>query len=238
MTDLFVPGDQVGQCLTLNGSPIDFICAGSSANRLPQPAKTFEVVKRLGVGSYATVYLVRENVKPAANRHVAEPVRRRHYALKCLAKDEIDGVAVDAQMAEVTSSQKNTHHRISHSLFRSRTKIFYLSTQTSSPFTASSARRLPCFCLWNMFPDMICLTFSTKIAIAVLTSLQSRIPMLMFCSHEGVLIFFLRCSHRCVMRLRCAMHTMSFIGTLSLRISWLHRAGRQQQVGKRSAKLW
>ncbi|KIK02964.1 hypothetical protein K443DRAFT_502321 [Laccaria amethystina LaAM-08-1] len=114
MTELFVPGDQVGQCLTLNGSPIDFICAGSSANRLPQPAKTFEVVKRLGVGSYATVYLVRENIKPAANRHVAEPVRRRHYALKCLAKDEIDGVAVDAPMTEVTISQKNTHHRKSH----------------------------------------------------------------------------------------------------------------------------
>ena len=113
MTDLFVPGDQVGQCLTLNGSPIDFICAGSSANRLPQPAKTFEVVKRLGVGSYATVYLVRENVKPAANRHVAEPVRRRHYALKCLAKDEIDGVAIDAQMAEVQLTETYAPSHIS-----------------------------------------------------------------------------------------------------------------------------
>ena len=113
MTDLFVPGDQVGQCLTLNGSPIDFICAGSSANRVPQPAKTFEVVKRLGVGSYATVYLVRENVKPAANRHVAEPVRRRHYALKCLAKDEIDGVAVDAQMAEVQLTETYAPSHIS-----------------------------------------------------------------------------------------------------------------------------
>lgn len=238
MTEVFVPGDQVGQCLTLNGSPIDFICAGSSTNRLPQPAKTFEVIKQLGVGSYATVYLVRENVKPAANRHVAESVRRRHYALKCLAKDETDGVELDAQMTEVTSSQKNTHHRISHSLFRLRTKIFYLSIQISSPFTASSARRHLCSCLWNMFPDMICLTFSTKIAIAVLTSLQSRIPMLMFCSHEGVFIFFLPCSHRCVMQLRCAIDTKSFIGTLNLRILWLRHAGRQQRVGKRNVRLW
>jgi len=118
MTELLVPGDQVGQCLTLNGSPIDFVCAGSSANGLPQPAKTFEVVKRLGFGSYATVYLVRENIKPTANRHVAEPVRRRHYALKCLAKDEIDGVAVDAQMAEVTNQNLLPFHPNIVTLYR------------------------------------------------------------------------------------------------------------------------
>lgn len=82
-----------------------------------EPAKEFEVVRRLGAGSYAVVYLVREVLyrpPPSDDGHMStvglmdmddkfrpSTVYGREYAIKCLSKANLDEEALAAQMSEV-----------------------------------------------------------------------------------------------------------------------------------------
>ena len=89
-------------------------------------AKEFQVVRRLGTGSYAVVYLVREVMsRPPSNPvsddgHVgildldlAPPkpmVYGRNFALKVLSKANLDATALTAQLSEVTIHQSLAPH--------------------------------------------------------------------------------------------------------------------------------
>ena len=53
------PGDIVGEGSELQGQVVRRVAIGDGAEG-EEPAKTFEVVRRLGAGSYAVVYLVKE----------------------------------------------------------------------------------------------------------------------------------------------------------------------------------
>lgn len=81
-------------------------------------AQEFEVVRQLGTGSYAVVYLVREVLfRPAHSQdgHISldgmelddKPTSRtsieygREFAIKCLSKANLDEEALAAQKAEV-----------------------------------------------------------------------------------------------------------------------------------------
>lgn len=85
-------------------------------------AKEFQVVRRLGTGSYAVVYLVREVLsrKPISeDGHVGfldlDPtpppiVYGRNFALKVLSKANLDSAALTAQLTEVTIHQSLSPH--------------------------------------------------------------------------------------------------------------------------------
>lgn len=81
-------------------------------------ANEFEVVRKLGTGSYAVVYLVREvlsRTQPSEDGHcgaldLGDATRSKSYvtygrdfALKCLSKANLDQDAIAAQMTEVTA---------------------------------------------------------------------------------------------------------------------------------------
>ncbi|KAG2368365.1 kinase-like domain-containing protein [Suillus spraguei] len=85
-------------------------------------AKEFEVVRRLGTGSYAVVYLVREvisRIPISEDGHVGvldlDPtpppiVYGRNFALKVLSKANLDSEALTAQLTEVTIHQSLSQH--------------------------------------------------------------------------------------------------------------------------------
>ncbi|KAG1836737.1 kinase-like domain-containing protein [Suillus subalutaceus] len=85
-------------------------------------AKEFEVVRRLGTGSYAVVYRVREVISRTPisdDGHVGvldlDPspppiVYGRHFALKVLSKANLDSDALTAQLTEVTIHQSLSPH--------------------------------------------------------------------------------------------------------------------------------
>lgn len=119
--DVFAPGDAVKEGGLLQGEPIRLVSIGS--NPLPpdeQPASEFEVVRRLGAGSYAVVYLVLEVLyrpPPSDNGHTLgqmdgfpSTVYGREYAIKCLSKADLDEDALAAQMSEVTIHQSLRPH--------------------------------------------------------------------------------------------------------------------------------
>jgi len=125
--DVLLPGDVVSQGGLLQGDPIRLVSIGSNA--LPEheePAKEFEVVRRLGAGSYAVVYLVLEVLyrpPPSDDGHITvgqmdmdDKFRRpatvygREYAIKCLSKANLDEEALAAQMSEVTIHQSLRSH--------------------------------------------------------------------------------------------------------------------------------
>ncbi|KAG8213998.1 CAMK/CAMK-unique protein kinase [Butyriboletus roseoflavus] len=96
-------------------------------------AKEFEVVRKLGTGSYAVVYLVREvlsRAQPSEDGHCGvldfgEPTRSktcitygRDFALKCLSKANLDQDALAAQMTEVTIHQSLRPHPNIVTLYR------------------------------------------------------------------------------------------------------------------------
>lgn len=121
--DVLVPGDVVGQGGCLQGETIRLVSIGAS----PRPwdvadyeqPQEFEVVRRLGTGSYAVVYLVREvlfRTPPSDDGHTSilgpmdlddkstrclSTVYGREYAIKCLSKANLDEEALAAQMSEV-----------------------------------------------------------------------------------------------------------------------------------------
>ncbi|GBE81412.1 kinase-like protein [Sparassis crispa] len=129
VTDILSQGDLVGDGLSLQGETICRVPISSSEPRVDydEPAKEFEVVRKLGTGSYAVVYLVREVLSrplPSDDGHYAVgrleldegPARRpsveygREYAIKLLSKANLDKEALDAQMFEATIHQSLPAH--------------------------------------------------------------------------------------------------------------------------------
>ncbi len=132
--DVLAPGDIVGEDCSLQVERIRLVSITSSSqqqqpqhelddiDQQQQLAQEFEVVRRLGSGSYAVVYLVKEVLSrsPPSSEdghmstigsmefdgHVPRrpgTVYGREYAIKCLSKANLDEEALDAQLTEVRS---------------------------------------------------------------------------------------------------------------------------------------
>lgn len=122
LEDVFASGDIIGEGAILQGETITLVSIGDAVSvrsdtpDYEQPAKEFEVVRRLGAGSYAVVYLVCEVLyrPPSDDGHTVgtmeledtsrprpSTVYGREYALKCLSKANLDQEALAAQMSEV-----------------------------------------------------------------------------------------------------------------------------------------
>jgi serine/threonine protein kinase len=103
------------------------------------PAKWFEVVRKLGSGSYAVVYLVREVLSPSFQPQdddnddtqlafgdeleldvpAKEPVKYgREFAIKCLSKANLNHDALEAQLFEATVHQSLPPHPNIVTLYR------------------------------------------------------------------------------------------------------------------------
>ncbi|THV06740.1 kinase-like protein [Dendrothele bispora CBS 962.96] len=130
--DVFAPGDVVGEGALLQGEPLKLVSIGAAPTRsntpdYEEPAKEFEVKKRLGAGSYAVVYLVSEvlyrpppsedghssavgSIELEGNDTKPSIVYGREYAIKCLSKANLDEEALAAQMTEVTIHQSLRSH--------------------------------------------------------------------------------------------------------------------------------
>lgn len=111
--DVLAPGDVVGDGFFLQGEQIRTVAAAQQPHA---PAQEFEVIKQLGTGSYAVVYLVHEVLArppPSEDGHMStigsmefdQPrpgvVYGRKYAIKCLSKADLDEDALAVQMSEV-----------------------------------------------------------------------------------------------------------------------------------------
>lgn len=131
-------GDTVGEGIDLQGEPLRALPLPSDSaleddEEERQRPREFEVVRRLGSGSYAVVYLVREVLSRSAgergpasddghvagrleldgegeNAGVAGVTYGREFAVKCLSKANLDEEALEAQMAEVTIHQSLPAH--------------------------------------------------------------------------------------------------------------------------------
>lgn len=115
--DVLAPGDVVGEGLPLQNDLVRLVSSTPHADGDP-PAQEFEVVRRLGAGSYAVVYLVREVLSrpvPSEDGHMstigameidgntrqAHTIYGREFAIKLLSKANLDEEALEAQMSEV-----------------------------------------------------------------------------------------------------------------------------------------
>lgn len=76
----------------------DFSAMGTKRN--PNEKKTYDVIRQLGSGSYACVYLVRERGG-----------RKREYALKCLSKHDLEEDQLETQLFEATIHLSLPIHR-------------------------------------------------------------------------------------------------------------------------------
>ncbi|KIJ67859.1 hypothetical protein HYDPIDRAFT_25325 [Hydnomerulius pinastri MD-312] len=125
--DVLAPGDLIGEDIALQGQLVRPASAPFTLTRDDAGlAKEFEVVRRLGTGSYAVVYLVREvlsRTAPSEDGHCGvldfgEGAAQsksyitygRDFALKCLSKANLDEEALAAQMSEVTIHQSLRSH--------------------------------------------------------------------------------------------------------------------------------
>ncbi|KAI6021491.1 CAMK/CAMK-unique protein kinase [Pisolithus microcarpus] len=99
--DVLAPGDFIGEGLLLQGHsltpPAVAIELQDNSSGL---ATEFQVVRKLGTGSYAVVYLVRESYVSYG----------REFALKCLSKANLDEEALIAQLSEVKIHQSLPSH--------------------------------------------------------------------------------------------------------------------------------
>ncbi|KAJ7251804.1 hypothetical protein B0H12DRAFT_1118937 [Mycena haematopus] len=127
LEDVLQPGDVVGEGVQLQGETIRLV-SPIDAQDTTQPARQFEVVRRLGAGSYAVVYQVLEVLQRAPpsedghssmmghmdldGKHSRSPSTKygREYAIKCLSKANLDNEALTAQMDEVTIHQSLHSH--------------------------------------------------------------------------------------------------------------------------------
>ena len=117
MGDVLSPGDLVGEGVPLQGENIRLVSMPDTVD-YETPAQEFEVVRRLGTGSYAVVYLVREVLSRPSYSHDShmsldgmelddKASHRqsieygRDFAIKCLSKANLDEDALKAQMSEV-----------------------------------------------------------------------------------------------------------------------------------------
>ncbi|KAI0743828.1 hypothetical protein C8Q80DRAFT_1107190 [Daedaleopsis nitida] len=128
--DILSQGDLVGEGLYLQGETVYRVPISSSEPRVDydEPAKEFEVVRKLGTGSYAVVYLVREVLSrplPSDDGHAIAIGRMdmddasfgnqsteygREYAVKVLSKANLDEEALTAQLFEATIHQSLPAH--------------------------------------------------------------------------------------------------------------------------------
>ena len=110
--NVFSPGDFVGDGGFLQGEQIHLVSCSLTA---AQPASEFQVIRLLGIGTYAAVYLVREVLyRPSENGHGSIIGAMNDdddiieyggdYAIKCLSKINLDDDVYAAQMAEVCFS--------------------------------------------------------------------------------------------------------------------------------------
>jgi serine/threonine protein kinase len=120
--DVISPGNLTGEGLMLQGERVVCIhmpmrVRENEFDDEPEPATEFEVVKRLGAGSYAVVYQVKEVLSrreysddgciggrmdgPDGEQMVESREYGRQYAVKCLSKVNLDEEALEAQMVEV-----------------------------------------------------------------------------------------------------------------------------------------
>lgn len=127
------PGDLVGEGLPLQDDIVNkvLISAPHFDSAREEPATEFEVVRKLGTGSYAVVYLVREVLErgivaaspsSSVDGHVAavgkmdmdsddgygyvvrereERIYGREYAIKVLSKANLDPESLEGQLFEV-----------------------------------------------------------------------------------------------------------------------------------------
>ncbi|KAH9855258.1 kinase-like protein [Lenzites betulinus] len=130
IVDVLSQGDLVGEGLCLQGEAITRVPISASEPRVDhdEPAKEFEVVRKLGSGSYAVVYLVREVLsrpQPSDDGHAITIGRMdlddgspgnqstdygREYAIKVLSKANLDEEALEAQLFEATIHQSLPAH--------------------------------------------------------------------------------------------------------------------------------
>ncbi|KAI0062852.1 kinase-like protein [Artomyces pyxidatus] len=130
--DVLSHGDLVGEGISLQGEHLRLVPIDAShqppADDYLEPAKEFEVVRRLGTGSYAVVYLVREVLSrptPSEDDHIIPGGRLeldessfgrapieygREYAIKLLSKADLDEEALAAQLSEATIHQSLPPH--------------------------------------------------------------------------------------------------------------------------------
>ncbi|KAI0690200.1 hypothetical protein C8T65DRAFT_711702 [Cerioporus squamosus] len=126
--DVLSQGDLVGEGLYLQGEIVTRVPISSSEPRVDydEPAKEFEVVRKLGTGSYAVVYLVREVLSrplPSDDGHAIGRMDLddgyfgnqsteygREYAIKVLSKANLDEDALTAQLFEATIHQSLPAH--------------------------------------------------------------------------------------------------------------------------------
>jgi hypothetical protein len=111
--DVLSQGDLVGEGLLLQGEAIRLVSTRPLLDS-KAPANRFETVKKLEIGSYAVIYLVREVLSPpvssADDRITLEGIEHltshptveygRDFAIKCLPKGNLDE-PLAVQMAEV-----------------------------------------------------------------------------------------------------------------------------------------
>ena len=121
--DVLSHGDIVGEGIPLLGEPLRLV-ANRSAEHAPadhqEPATEFEVVRKLGTGSYVVVYHVREVLShppPSEDDHIYPGGRLelddasiscslpteygREYAIKLISKADLDEEELVAQLTEV-----------------------------------------------------------------------------------------------------------------------------------------
>ncbi|KAI0645424.1 kinase-like protein [Trametes meyenii] len=131
IVDVLAQGDLVGEGLYLQGEIITRVPISSSEPRDDdddEPATEFEVVRKLGSGSYAVVYLVREVLsrpQPSDDGHAIAIGRMdlddgspgnqsteygREYAVKVLSKANLDEEALASQLFEATIHQSLPAH--------------------------------------------------------------------------------------------------------------------------------
>ncbi|KAL4068142.1 kinase-like domain-containing protein [Scleroderma citrinum] len=131
--DILAPGDIIGPGLPLQGY---LIHPTSTSTRLhdnsPDITPEFEVIHKLGAGSYAVVYLVREvlsRITPSEYSHhgTLDPgdipnnsyvSYGREFALKCLSKAKLDEDALTVQLSECTIHQSLRPHPNIVTLYR------------------------------------------------------------------------------------------------------------------------
>ena len=191
--DVLAPGDTVGEGSLLQGEPIQLV--SSSHTEL---AREFEVIKQLGTGSYAVVYLVQEVLSrpvhsedghmstiglmelDTTNKPLQRTVYGREYAIKCLSKADLDQDALAVQMSEVIHRHFFNKFSCSSILVRFTSINPCIFTQTSLPSTIPLRRRL-FFCFFlNTFQEKTSFSFLNNqgtIMISNTLTYQSLLPI-------------------------------------------------------------
>ncbi|KIP02956.1 hypothetical protein PHLGIDRAFT_111449, partial [Phlebiopsis gigantea 11061_1 CR5-6] len=138
--DVLSPGDVIGEGSDLQGQLVRRVSVLGEPQDEEQPAKTFRVVRKLGAGSYAVVYLVQEVLRLGdieetdeecesdggdldmsmdghdrdevcvVKERRSEPVYGKEYAIKVLSKANLDEEALSAQLLEATIHQSIPAH--------------------------------------------------------------------------------------------------------------------------------